>query len=108
MSVSDCARAAKVALQDLNSLVAEALVRYPGLHDYLGVVKGVRNGVVYGTKIRFPHAVVMSILFGRGECVLCPSPTRDARMFTPMTFITAAGHRGSNTSSAPQRPTLAT
>ncbi|KZS93272.1 peroxisomal membrane protein 4 [Sistotremastrum niveocremeum HHB9708] len=38
----------------------------PRYHDYLGILKGARNGLVYGVKIRFPHALLMSILFGRG------------------------------------------
>jgi len=42
----------------------------PAYHDYLAILKGARNGFVYGVKVRFPHALVMSILFGRGECVL--------------------------------------
>lgn len=41
----------------------------PRYHDYLGILKGARNGLVYGVKIRFPHALLMSILFGRGGCV---------------------------------------
>ncbi|XP_033112810.1 peroxisomal membrane protein 4-like [Anneissia japonica] len=32
----------------------------------LSVIKGFRNGVVYGAKIRFPHALVMTFLFKRG------------------------------------------
>ncbi|KAE9410773.1 peroxisomal membrane protein 4 [Gymnopus androsaceus JB14] len=39
----------------------------PAFHDYLAILKGARNGFVYGVKVRFPHAVVMSILFGRGD-----------------------------------------
>lgn len=39
----------------------------PAYHDYLAILKGARNGFVYGVKVRFPHALVMSILFGRGE-----------------------------------------
>lgn len=50
------------AMDTLNALIA-----HPGLHDYLAILKGARNGFVYGVKIRFPHAVVMSILFGRGD-----------------------------------------
>lgn len=30
------------------------------------VSQGFRNGIVYGAKIRFPHALVMTFLFGRG------------------------------------------
>jgi len=41
----------------------------PRLHDYLSIVKGARNGFVYGVKVRFPHALIMAILFGRGEYV---------------------------------------
>ena len=41
----------------------------PAYHDYLAILKGGLNGFVYGVKIRFPHALVMSILFGRGEYV---------------------------------------
>lgn len=29
-------------------------------------MQGFRNGIVYGAKIRFPHALVMTFLFGRG------------------------------------------
>uniref|UniRef100_A0A1I8F965 Peroxisomal membrane protein 4 n=1 Tax=Macrostomum lignano TaxID=282301 RepID=A0A1I8F965_9PLAT len=30
------------------------------------LIKGIRNGIVYGCKIRFPHAVVMTFLFKSG------------------------------------------
>lgn len=43
-----------------------ALVSNPHLHDYLAILKGARNGFVYGVKVRFPHALIMAILFGRG------------------------------------------
>ncbi|KAH7914491.1 Tim17/Tim22/Tim23/Pmp24 family-domain-containing protein [Hygrophoropsis aurantiaca] len=39
----------------------------PALHDYLAILKGARNGFVYGVKVRFPHALIMAILFGRGD-----------------------------------------
>ncbi|KAI0786049.1 peroxisomal membrane protein 4 [Abortiporus biennis] len=39
----------------------------PAYHDYLGILKGARNGLVYGVKVRFPHALIMAILFGRGD-----------------------------------------
>lgn len=45
----------------------EAFVLDPRFHDYLAILKGARNGLVYGVKIRFPHAVLMAILFGRGD-----------------------------------------
>ncbi|CAL1696459.1 unnamed protein product [Somion occarium] len=39
----------------------------PAYHDYLGILKGARNGFVYGVKVRFPHALIMAILFGRAD-----------------------------------------
>ncbi|KAJ1728658.1 hypothetical protein LPJ61_003919 [Coemansia biformis] len=45
----------------------DAIVLSPRLHDALSLVKGFRNGVVYGTKIRFPHALVMTLLFRTGS-----------------------------------------
>lgn len=36
----------------------ERIVLDPKYHDILTLVKGVRNGVVYGCKVRFPHALV--------------------------------------------------
>jgi hypothetical protein len=54
----------------------EALTRYildPANHDWLAVVKGLRNGIVYGAKVRFPHALVMSLLFRSGRCA-APTP----------------------------------
>ena len=48
----------------------EALTRFvldPAHHDVLAIVKGARNGLVYGAKIRFPHALVMSLLFRSGR-----------------------------------------
>ena len=47
----------------------QAILLDPAYHDYLAILKGARNGLVYGVKIRFPHALIMSILFGRGEYV---------------------------------------
>lgn len=45
----------------------QRIILDPALHDYLAILKGARNGFVYGVKVRFPHALVMSILFGRGD-----------------------------------------
>ncbi|KAK4117259.1 peroxisomal membrane protein 4 [Canariomyces notabilis] len=45
---------------------AERIVLDPRYHDLLTVVKGARNGAVYGTKVRFPHALVMIMLFRSG------------------------------------------
>lgn len=48
-------------IESIHTLVAK-----PSLHDYLAILKGARNGFVYGVKVRFPHALIMAILFGRG------------------------------------------
>jgi len=45
----------------------EAIINNPRYHDYLAILKGARNGFVYGVKVRFPHALIMAILFGRGD-----------------------------------------
>ncbi|KAF2662885.1 peroxisomal membrane protein 4 [Lophiostoma macrostomum CBS 122681] len=45
----------------------EKIVLDPQYHDVLTLVKGIRNGIVYGTKVRFPHAVVMIFLFRSGS-----------------------------------------
>ncbi|CAK7202712.1 hypothetical protein SEUCBS139899_005439 [Sporothrix eucalyptigena] len=39
--------------------VAEQIVLDPKYHDILAIVKGARNGAVYGAKVRFPHALVI-------------------------------------------------
>lgn len=36
----------------------DALVTNPDLAPLLSLAKGVRNGAVYGAKVRFPHALV--------------------------------------------------
>lgn len=38
----------------------------PANKPLLSLIKGVRNGIVYGTKVRFPHALVMTFLFRTG------------------------------------------
>ncbi|XP_051887584.1 peroxisomal membrane protein 4 isoform X1 [Pristis pectinata] len=43
------------------------LLRQRRLHRALAAVKGFRNGVVYGAKIRAPHALVMTFLFKKGS-----------------------------------------
>jgi len=45
----------------------QVLITNPAFHDYLAILKGARNGLVYGVKVRFPHALIMAILFGRGD-----------------------------------------
>ncbi|KAI3659102.1 hypothetical protein MP638_001969 [Amoeboaphelidium occidentale] len=45
-------------MQALNDFILN-----PANHDLLALIKGLRNGIVYGAKIRFPHALVMTFLF---------------------------------------------
>ncbi|KAF2863167.1 putative peroxisomal membrane protein [Piedraia hortae CBS 480.64] len=45
----------------------EATILDPRLHSPLVLVKAIRNGLVYGTKVRFPHALVMTFLFRSGS-----------------------------------------
>ncbi|KAJ5899868.1 hypothetical protein N7495_004612 [Penicillium taxi] len=44
----------------------DALVLKPELAPLLSLFKGARNGIVYGSKVRFPHALVMILLFRSG------------------------------------------
>ncbi|THC91662.1 hypothetical protein EYZ11_008882 [Aspergillus tanneri] len=44
----------------------DTLVTKPELAPLLSLAKGVRNGAVYGAKVRFPHALVMILLFRSG------------------------------------------
>ncbi|KAI1383459.1 peroxisomal membrane protein 4 [Hypoxylon trugodes] len=53
------------ALEALKSTL-EQIILDPSYHDLLAVVKGARNGAVYGAKVRFPHALVMVFLFRPG------------------------------------------
>ncbi|GJJ69968.1 peroxisomal membrane protein 4 [Entomortierella parvispora] len=46
---------------------ATQFILTPEYHDILSIVKGFRNGLVYGAKIRFPHALVMTLLFRRSN-----------------------------------------
>eukprot|EP00051_Salpingoeca_urceolata_P031638 m.494946 g.494946 ORF g.494946 m.494946 type:complete len:203 (-) comp42424_c0_seq1:228-836(-) len=43
-----------------------ALCTKPQFHGILSIIKGFRNGVVYGAKVRAPHAFVMTFLWKRG------------------------------------------
>jgi len=45
-------------MDSLNTLISD-----PRYHDVLAILKGARNGLVYGAKIRFPHALVMTLIF---------------------------------------------
>ncbi|KAH6630803.1 putative peroxisomal membrane protein [Chaetomium sp. MPI-SDFR-AT-0129] len=44
----------------------ERIILDPKYHDLLAILKGARNGAVHGTKVRFPHALVMIMLFRSG------------------------------------------
>ncbi|GAA5904315.1 mitochondrial 37S ribosomal protein mS29 RSM23 [Sporobolomyces salmoneus] len=44
----------------------DQLVRNPAYHDILAILKGARNGLVYGARVRGPHALVMSLIFQSG------------------------------------------
>lgn len=57
-----------MAISSTSTLSAiESFVKDPKYAEYLAIVKGARNGLVYGARIRFPHALVMAVLFGKGE-----------------------------------------
>ena len=43
------------------------VINSPQYHDILSILKGFRNGLVYGAKIRAPHAFVMTFLFRTGS-----------------------------------------
>ncbi|KAG8131857.1 putative Peroxisomal membrane protein [Naja naja] len=52
----------KTLLYTVNSLLQQQ--KY---HTILAILKGFRNGAVYGAKIRAPHALVMTFLFKSGS-----------------------------------------
>ncbi|KAJ3257188.1 Peroxisomal membrane protein 4 [Boothiomyces macroporosus] len=45
----------------------EEIIKAGNYNDILAIIKGFRNGAVYGAKIRFPHALVMTFLFRRSD-----------------------------------------
>ncbi len=65
-----------------------AILSNPKYHDYLAILKGARNGFVYGVKVRFPHALIMAILFGRGEYVLFSGIASLVLFFSPSILLT--------------------
>lgn len=77
------------------SAALHAILDNPRYHDYLAILKGARNGFVYGVKVRFPHALIMAILFGRGEYVClgfsstCPASrgTDVAHLIFPISLV---------------------
>ncbi|KAF9499913.1 peroxisomal membrane protein 4 [Pleurotus eryngii] len=63
---SASASALELAGRAMSSFLHD-IITNPEYHDYLAILKGTRNGFVYGVKVRFPHALIMAILFGRGS-----------------------------------------
>ncbi|KAF1840049.1 mitochondrial carrier [Cucurbitaria berberidis CBS 394.84] len=59
------------AAQRYQVAALEKIVLDPKYHDILTLVKGVRNGIVYGSKVRFPHALVL-----RSKSILVYKATR--------------------------------
>jgi hypothetical protein len=59
------------SLEGIKAMLEE-IVKDPKYHDILSLVKTARNGAVYGTKVRFPHALVMIFLFRSGTYVHHP------------------------------------
>ncbi len=57
------------------------------------VLRGGRNGIMYGLKIRFPHALVMTFLFADGRyttffCILFLIPfTLEGFVFCVLCFV---------------------
>lgn len=47
--------------------VLNPILQDPKYHALFSIVKGFRNGLVYGAKVRFPHSVVMTFLFHKGS-----------------------------------------
>lgn len=76
----------------LSAFIQEVVIN-PGYSDYLAILKGARNGFVTGVKIRLPHALVMSVLFGRGECVF-----RIESVLRKLTLLQLADPRAGNPS----------
>lgn len=55
---------------DLLERFTKNVLLNPEWQELLAIVKGARNGFVYGCKIRFPHALVMTFLFREGPWVV--------------------------------------
>lgn len=60
----------------------EKIVLDPKYHDVFMLVKSVRNGIVYGAKVRFPHALVYVYTLS------CPSPTAVTPMMSGAKSLT--------------------
>ena len=48
------------------SAVVDEMIRSGNYKLLLDAVKGLRNGIVYGCKVRAPHSLVMTLLWSRG------------------------------------------
>jgi len=75
-------------LQALQTTI-ENIILNPRYADLFAIVKGARNGLVYGARVRFPHALVY---------VLCPSNSS----LTPSNIPTNASITVWYSSSAPE------
>ena len=59
-----------ILIEQLSTMsTINAILSNPAYHDLFAILKGARNGIVYGVTILFPHALIMSVLFGKGEWV---------------------------------------
>ncbi len=56
----------RIDLQKMSSDVVAEMIKSGNYKLLLDVIKGFRNGFVYGCKVRAPHALVMTLLFNRG------------------------------------------
>ncbi|KAE8576622.1 hypothetical protein XENTR_v10004262 [Xenopus tropicalis] len=66
LSLSDSCRMAGTGVQRALVKAVNELLRRRRYRAALAVIKGFRNGAVYGAKIRAPHALVMTFLFKSG------------------------------------------
>jgi peroxisomal membrane protein 4 len=46
--------------------ILDQIINNPKYHDILAILKGTKNGIIYGARLRFCHALVMSVLFRSG------------------------------------------
>uniref|UniRef100_A0AC34RIF2 Peroxisomal membrane protein 4 n=1 Tax=Panagrolaimus sp. JU765 TaxID=591449 RepID=A0AC34RIF2_9BILA len=56
----------EISLQNAELIANYFLFKFRKHQQILAAFKGLRNGLVYGTRIRAPHALVMVFLFGSG------------------------------------------
>uniref|UniRef100_A0A914EI78 Peroxisomal membrane protein 4 n=1 Tax=Acrobeloides nanus TaxID=290746 RepID=A0A914EI78_9BILA len=57
----------EINLQNIELIGNYLLYRFRKQKYILAAIKGLRNGIVYGVRIRAPHALVMVFLFGSGS-----------------------------------------